>query len=109
MYLETHWSSRRLGSTLLSPERREQLPEQLNQPLNLEAHLAKVNPRSIELVLRDICLRTMVVREIDDSERAVLDKVAQAAGLSKAHDDNLLSWTVKGFHWIQGGYNALDI
>ena len=96
MYLEIHWSSRRLGSTLLSPERREQLPEQLNQPLNLEAHLAKVNPRSIKLVLRDICLRTMVVREIDDSERAVLD-------------NNLLSWTVKGFHWMQGGYNALDI
>ncbi len=96
VYLEIHWSSRRLGSTLLSPERREQLPEQLNQPLNLEAHLAKVNPRSIKLVLRDICLRTMVDREIDDSERAVLD-------------NNLLSWTVKGFHWMQGGYNALEI
>jgi len=95
--LETHWSSRRLGSTLLSPERREQLPEQLNQPLNLEAHLAKVNPRSIELVLRDI------------SERVVLDKVAQAAGLSKAHVDNMLSWTVKGFRWMQGGYSALEI
>ena len=68
-----------------------------------------MNPRSIKLVLRDICLRTMVDREIDDSERAVLDKVAQAAGLSKAHDDNLLSWTVKGFNWMHGGYNALDI
>ena len=98
MYLEIHWSSRRLGATLLSPERREQLPEQLNQPLNLEAHLAKMNPRSIKLVLRGVCLRTMVDREIDDSERAVLDKVAQAAGLSKAHVDNLLSWTVKGFN-----------
>tara|TARA_B100001989_G_C24304747_1_gene347536 strand:+ start:110 stop:433 length:324 start_codon:yes stop_codon:yes gene_type:complete len=107
--LETHWSSRRLGATLLSPERREQLPEQPNQTLNLEAHLAKMNPRSIKLVLRDICLRTVVDRQIDDSERAVLDKVAQAAGLSKAHVDNLLSWTVKGFHWMQGGYNALEI
>ena len=57
-----------------------------------------MNPRSIKLVLRDVCLRTMVDREIDDSERAVLDKVAQAAGLSKAHVDNLLSWTVKGFN-----------
>ncbi len=68
-----------------------------------------MNPRSIKLVLRDICLRTVVDRQIDDSERAVLDKVAQAAGLSKAHVDNLLSWTVKGFHWMQGGYNALEI
>ena len=51
----------------------------------------------------------MVDRQIDDSERAVLDKVAQAAGLSKAHVDNPLSWTVKGFHWMQGGYNALEI
>ena len=107
--IEMAFYEQRLGATLLSPERREQLRGQLIQPLNLEAHLAKMNPRSIKLVLRDICLMTMVDREIDDSERAVLDKVAQAAGLSKAHVDNLLNWTVKGFHWMQDGYNALEI
>ena len=50
----------------------------------------------------------MADREIDDSERAVLLKVASAAGLSQQHVDQLLHWSVKGFHWMQEGYNVLD-
>ena len=68
-----------------------------------------MNPRSIKLALRDICLMTMADREVDESERAVLLKVAAAAGLTAKHVDALLQWTVRGFHWMQEGYNALDI
>ena len=107
--VEMAFYEQRLGATLLAPERREQLREQLNQTLNLDTHLAKMKPRSIKMALRDICLMTMADREIDDSERAVLHKVAQAAGLSASHVDNLLKWTIKGFHWMQEGYDALDI
>ena len=78
------------------------------QQLDLDAHLAKMQPRSIKLALRDICLMTMVDREVDDSERSVLDKVATAAGLTQQNVDQLLNWTVKGFHWMQEGYNVLD-
>ena len=99
----------RLGATLLSPERKKQLREKMHQPLNLDVHLKKMEPRTIKLALRDICLMTMVDREIDDLERAILNKVATAAGLSKQYVDRLLQWVVKGFHWMQEGYDVLDI
>tara|TARA_B100000768_G_C11185572_1_gene334906 strand:+ start:447 stop:869 length:423 start_codon:yes stop_codon:yes gene_type:complete len=106
---EMAFFEQRLGATLLSPERKEQLREKLNSNLNLEKHLATMNPRSIKLALRDICLMTMADREVEESEREVLLKVAAAAGLTDKHVDALLQWTIKGFHWMQEGYNALDI
>ena len=106
---ELAFFEQRLGATLLSPERKEQLRKKLNQNLNLDKHLAAMNPRSIKLALRDICLMTMADREVDESERVVLLKVAVAAGLTDKHVDALLQWTVSGFQWMQEGYNALDI
>ena len=106
---ELAFFEQRLGATLLAPERKEQLRKKLNQNLNLDKHLAAMNPRSIKLALRDICLMTMADREVDESERAVLLKVAAAAGLTDKHVDALLQWTVSGFQWMQEGYNALDI
>tara|TARA_B100000902_G_C27268851_1_gene895168 strand:- start:1025 stop:1447 length:423 start_codon:yes stop_codon:yes gene_type:complete len=106
---ELAFFEQRLGATLLSPDRKEQLRKKLNQNLNLDKHLAAMNPRSIKLALRDICLMTMADREVDESERAVLLKVAAAAGLTDKHVDALLQWTVSGFQWMQEGYNALDI
>ena len=106
---ELAFFEQRLGATLLSPQRKEQLRKKLNQNLNLDKHLAGMNPRSIKLALRDICLMTMADREVDESERAVLLKVAAAAGLTDKHVDALLQWTVSGFQWMQEGYNALDI
>ena len=106
---ELAFFEQRLGATLLSPERKEQLRKKLNQNLNLDKHLAAMNPRSIKLALRDICLMTMADREVEESERAVLLKVAAAAGLTDKHVDALLQWTISGFQWMQEGYNALDI
>ena len=51
---------------------------------------------------------TMADREVDDAERTVLIKVASAAGLATTHVDQLLHWSVKGFHWMQEGYNVLE-
>ena len=107
--VEMAFYEQRLGATLLSPERKQQLRESMNQPINLDSHLKKMKPRTIKLALRDICLMTMVDRDVDDSERDVLNKVAAAAGLSQQHVDRLLQWVVKGFHWMQEGYNVLDI
>ena len=68
-----------------------------------------MDPRSIKLALRDICLMTMADREVETSEQVVLIKVARAAGLTERHVEALLQWTIRGFHWMQEGYNALDI
>ena len=106
---ELAFFEQRLGSTLLSPERKEQLRNQLGKKLNLEKHLSTMNPRSIKLALRDICLMTMADREVETSEQVVLIKVARAAGLTERHVEALLQWTIRGFHWMQEGYNALDI
>ena len=106
---EMAFFEQRLGATLLSPERKEQLRKKLSSNLNLDKHLAAMNHRSIKLALRDICLMTMADREVEPSERAVLLKVAAAAGLTDKHVEALLQWTIKGFHWMQEGYNALDI
>ena len=107
--VEMAFYEQRLGATLLSPERKHQLRESMSKKLNLAVHLSKMEPRTIKLALRDICLMTMVDRQVDDAERAVLNKVAKAAGLSKQHVDKLLQWVVKGFHWMQEGYVVLDI
>lgn len=107
--VEIAFYEQRLGATLLSPERKQQLREMIDQDINLEALLAKMKSRTVKLALRDICLMTMVDREVDDSERVVLNKVAAAAGLSQNHVDQLLQWVVKGFHWMQEGYNVLEI
>ncbi len=107
--VEMAFYEQRLGATLLSPERKQQLRDSMSKDLDLNSHLSKMKPRSVKLALRDICLMTMVDREIDDAERAVLLQVATAAGLSQHHVDHLLQWVVKGFHWMQEGYNVLDL
>jgi len=106
--IEMAFYEQRLGATLLSPQRKQQLRESMLQQLDLDAHLAKMQPRSIKLALRDICLMTMADREVDNAERTVLIKVASAAGLATTHVDQLLHWSVKGFHWMQEGYNVLE-
>jgi len=106
---EMAFYEQRLGATLLSPERKQQLRNNLNQSLDLDAHLAKMKPHTIKLALRDICLMTLVDREVDATERVVLIKVAAAAGLSEMYVDKLLQWVVKGFHWMQEGYDVLEI
>ena len=107
--VELAFYEQRLGATLLSPERKQQLREGLKQSIDLDSHLASMNARTIKLALRDICLMTMVDREVDETERAVLNIVAKAAGLPQQHVDKLLQWAVKGFHWMQDGYNVLEI
>jgi len=106
---EMAFYEQRLGATLLSPERKQQLRDNLNQNLDLDNHLVKMKPHTIKLALRDICLMTLVDREVDDAERVVLIKVAEAAGLTEGDVDKLLRWVVKGFHWMQEGYDVLDI
>ena len=106
---ELAFFEQRLGATLLSPERKQQLRDQLGKSLNLKKHLKTMDPRSIKLALRDICLMTMADREVETSEQIVLIKVARAAGLSEKHVEELLQWTIRGFHWMQEGYVALEI
>ena len=50
---EMAFFEQRLGATLLSPERRQQLRESLSVDLDLESLLSSMQPRTIKLALRD--------------------------------------------------------
>ncbi len=106
---ELSFFEQRLGASLLSPERRQQLRECLSEAQDLNKLLSEMQPKTIKLCLRDACLMTLADREIDDKERIVLEKVAKAAGLSSAHVDRLLGWVIQGYHWMQKGYTELEI
>ena len=106
---ELSFFEQRLGASLLSPERRQQLRECLSKPLNLDRLLAQMQQKTIKLSLRDACLMTLADREVDDKERALLEKVGKAAGLTPGHVDRLLRWVIEGYHWMQKGYTELEI
>jgi len=106
---ELSFFEQRLGASLLSPERRQQLREYLLKPLDLDKLLSQMQPKTIKLSLRDACLMTLADREVDDKERALLEKVGKAAGLTPGHVDRLLRWVIEGYHWMQKGYTELEI
>ena len=106
---ELSFFEQRLGASLLSPERRQQLREHLLEPLDLDKLLSQMQPKTIKLSLRDACLMTLADREVDDKERALLEKVGKAAGLTPDHVDRLLRWVIEGYHWMQKGYTELEI
>jgi len=106
---ELSFFEQRLGASLLSPERRQQLREYLLEPLDLDKLLSQMQPKTIKLSLRDACLMTLADREVDDKERALLEKVGKAAGLTPDHVDRLLRWVIEGYHWMQKGYTELEI
>ena len=87
---ELSFFEQRLGASLLSPERRQQLREYLLEPLDLDKLLSQMQPKTIKLSLRDACLMTLADREVDDKERALLEKVGKASGLTPDHVDRLL-------------------
>ena len=106
---ELSFFEQRLGATLLSPERRQQLRECLMEPLDIDILLSQMQPKTIKLGLRDACLMTLADRDVDDKERVLLEKVGKAAGLTPTHVDRLLRWVIEGYHWMQKGYSELEI
>ena len=106
---EMAFFEQRLGATLLSPERRQQLRESLSVDLDLESLLSSMQPRTIKLALRDACLMTLADRKIDKEEKDILMRVGQVAGLESKQVDLLLDWVVEGYHWMQSGYEKLEM
>jgi hypothetical protein len=106
---EMSFFEQRLGATLLSPQRREQLRQCLNVDVDLTGLLGGMQPKTIKLALRDAAMMTLADRHIDDDEKKILLSVGGVAGLGEADVDKLIAWVIKGYHWMQEGYDQLGI
>jgi hypothetical protein len=106
---EMSFFEQRLGATLLSPQRREQLRQCLNVDVDLTGLLGAMKPKTIKLALRDAAMMTLADRHIDDDEKKILLSVGGVAGLGEADVDKLIAWVIKGYHWMQEGYDQLGL
>ena len=106
---EMSFFEQRLGATLLSPQRREQLRKCLNVDVDLTSLLGGMQPKTIKLALRDAAMMTLADRHIDDEEKKILLSVGGVAGLGEEEVDKLIAWVIKGYHWMQEGYDQLGI
>ena len=52
---------------------------------------------------------TLADRKIDKEEKDILMRVGQVAGLESKQVDLLLDWVVEGYHWMQSGYEKLEM
>ena len=75
----------------------------------MEECFSGMDARGIKLALRDACLMALADRDVSDVERARLVEVATKVGLSEKEVDDLIAWVVKGYHWMQEGYDLLSI
>lgn len=106
---ELSFFEQRLGASMLSPERRRQLRDYLVNPPNLEDCLDGLSQQAGKLALRDACLMSLADREIDAKEKAMLERLAEEVGVEEELIDDIVKWVVQGYHWIQGGYDMLDM
>ena len=98
----------RLGTALLSPKQRELIRHALKSPPSLEECLAGLSDEAGRLALRDSILMAAADGNVDDDEKAVLLKIITHLGLPEESLDKLLKWTVKGYNWMQSGYDILN-
>ena len=106
---EMSFFEQRLGATLLSPQRREQLRKCLNVDIDLTGLLGGMQSKTIKLALRDAAMMTLADRHIDDDEKSILLSVGGVAGLGEKEVDQLIAWVIKGYHWMQEGYDQLGL
>ena len=106
---EMSFFEQRLGATLLSPQRREQLRKCLNVDIDLTGLLGGMQSKTIKLALRDAAMMTLADRHIDDDEKDILLSVGGVAGLGEEQVDQLIAWVIKGYHWMQEGYDQLGL
>ena len=98
----------RLGTALLSPGQRKEIRGVLKSPPSLQECLDGLGSESGRLALRDSVLMSAADGHVDEDEREVLEKIAAHLGLDESAIDQLLEWVVRGYSWMQDGYDILN-
>lgn len=98
----------RLGTALLSPGQRKEIRAALKSPPPLEEALKGLGKESGRLALRDAVLMSAADGHVDEDEKAALLKIASHLGMDSGVVESLLQWVVRGYSWMQEGYDILN-
>jgi uncharacterized membrane protein YebE (DUF533 family) len=98
----------RLGTALLSPGQRKEVRGALKNPPSLEEALAGLGHESGRLALRDSVLMAAADGHVDEDEKAALLKICSHLGMNAKVVEDLLQWVVRGYTWMQEGYDILN-
>ena len=98
----------RLGTALLSPKQRDHIRKALKNPPPLEECLEGLGEEAGRLALRDAVLIAASDGTVDEDEKEVLHEIAKHLNLKENAINELLTWTVEGYAWMQEGYDLLN-
>ena len=98
-----------MGRALLNPEVRAETRKKLRQTGDLEELLQRSSIDTLKVALRDSVLLAAADGEYHPAEVLVLERIAEAAGVSIDGLDELYDWVTEGWHWLAKGRNVVDM
>ena len=98
-----------MGRALLKPEVREETRKKLRQTGDLEELLERSTVDTLRVALRDSVLLAAADGEYHPDEVMVLERIAEAAGVSIDELDQLYDWVTEGWHWLAKGRNVVGM
>lgn len=98
-----------MGRALLKPEVREETRKKLRQTGDLEELLERSTVDTLRVALRDSVLLAAADGEYHPDEVLVLERIAEAAGVSIDELDQLYDWVTEGWHWLAKGRNVVGM
>ena len=98
-----------MGRALLKPEVRAETRKKLRQTGDLEELLQRSSIDTLKVALRDSVLLAAADGEYHPAEVLVLERIAEAAGVSIDGLDELYEWVTEGWHWLAKGRNVVDM
>jgi len=98
-----------MGRALLKPEVREETRKKLRQTGDLEELLERSTVDTLRVALRDSVLLAAADGEYHPDEVLVLERIAEAAGVSIDELDQLYDWVTDGWHWLAKGRNVVGM
>jgi tellurite resistance protein len=98
-----------MGRALLKPEVRAETRKKLRQTGDLEELLERSTIDTLKVALRDSVLLAAADGEYHPAEVLVLERIAEAAGVSMDGLDELYDWVTEGWHWLAKGRNLVDM
>ena len=98
-----------MGRALLKPEVRAETRKKLHHTGDLEELLQRSTIDTLKVALRDSVLLAAADGEYHPAEVLVLERIAEAAGITIDELEELYDWVTEGWHWLAKGRNIVDM
>jgi uncharacterized tellurite resistance protein B-like protein len=98
-----------MGRSMMHPEMRVDVRKMLENPPSLDLVIDSLSPVVLKIALRDAILVAAVDGEYDDSELAVIKRIAKAAGIQKKQLSEMFEWVKDGWNWHNQGFHHLGL